>query len=103
MENRATAVTDHQYRGANGWRDWMNDMLEEFTGSARCELEEIVFAEDDCVVAAFRISGVSVHSGEPLAFRWVGVTWMRDGQAIRSAGFATRGEALEAAGMRPTA
>ncbi len=97
MENRAFSVTDYTYRGATGWRDWMSDIHEEFTRPARYELEEIVAATDDFVVATFHIVGRSVRSRMPLLLCWTGVTWFRDGKLIRIVGYARRSEALQAA------
>ncbi len=101
MENRAFSVTDYTYRGAAGWREWMSDIFEEFSGRARLELEEIVEATDDFVVARMCIAGTSARSRMPLSLRWVGVTWFRDGKLICSVGYATRGEAVEAARNGP--
>ncbi len=99
MVNRASAVTDYTYHGATGWQDWMDDIFEEFVAGARYDMEEIVAEAEDCVVARFRIAGLSSLSRQPLEFRWAGVTWFRDGRATRAAGYATLGEALEAAGI----
>jgi len=99
MENHASSVTDYTYHGVTGWRDWMNDIFEEFTTGARYEVEDIIAVGDEFVVATFCIVGRSARSGMPLEFRWVGVTWFRDGQATRAVGYSTRGEALAAAGI----
>ncbi len=101
MEHHASAVTDYTYHGATGWQDWMDDVFEEFVGSPTCELEEIVAAAEDCVVAILRVEGRSAHSGMPISFRWAGVTWFRDGKATRTVGYTTRDEALQATGIRP--
>ncbi len=100
MEQHTSAATDYLYRGAPGWREWINDLLEEFAEDARCEVEEIVAAEEDFVLANIRVRGRAVHSGVPLEFRWAEVTWFRDGRATRVAGFTTDSEALLAVGMR---
>src|ERR1700694_2167043 len=34
MEHRASAVTDRTYRGANGWREWVDDLFEVFATGA---------------------------------------------------------------------
>lgn len=99
MENRASSVTDYTYHGVTGWHDWMNDIFEEFTTGARYEVEDIIAVGDEFVVATFCIVGRSARSGMPLEFRWVGVTWFRDGRATRAVGYSTRGEALAAAGI----
>ena len=97
MENRASSVTDYTYHGAAGWRDWMNDIFEEFAPNARYQLDDILATGEDFVIAAFCIAGRSARSGEPLEFRWTGVTWFRDAHAIRAVGYANRGEAFAAA------
>ncbi len=102
MVNRASAVTDYTYHGATGWRDWMDDIFEEFLSGARYEMEEVVAEAWDRVVATFRISGRSARSRQPLEFRWTSVTWFDAGRATRTAGYATPDEALEAAGISLT-
>ena len=97
MQHHTSAATDYTYHGAPGWRDWMNDLLEEFTDDARCEVEELIAAGDDFVVAMLRVAGHAIHSGHPLEFRWAEVTWFRDGRATRSAGYTNGTEALRAA------
>lgn len=96
MQSCASAVADYTYRGATGWRDWMNDIFEEFTGRAQLRIEQIVAATEEFVIAGFCIDGASTRTGAPLSFRWTGVTWYQDGRAVRAAGYSTRGEALEA-------
>jgi ketosteroid isomerase-like protein len=99
MENRASSVTDYTYHGAAGWRDWMNDIFEEFAPNARYQVEDILTATEDFVIAVFRIAGHSARSGDTLEFRWTGVTWFRDGQAARAVGYANRAEAFAAAAV----
>jgi ketosteroid isomerase-like protein len=96
LKNCASAVADYTYRGAAGWRDWMNDTFEEFSESAQMRIEQIVAATDELVVASFCIDGASARLGTPLSFRWTGVTWFQNGRATRAAGYSTRREALEA-------
>jgi ketosteroid isomerase-like protein len=100
LENRATAVTDHTYYGAAGWREWMSDLFEVFAEGARYGVEELIAAGDDFVAAMFCLAGRGARSGEPLEFRWAGVTWFRNGKATVAIGYASRREALEAVGLR---
>ncbi len=95
MRSCASAVADYTYRGAAGWRDWMNDTFEEFS-SAQMRIEQIIAASGEFVVASFCIDGASARLGTPLSFRWTGVTWFQNGRATRAAGYSTRREALEA-------
>ena len=101
MEHHTSLATDYTYHGSEGWRDWMNDLLEEFAEDARWEVEELVAADEDCVVALLRVAGHGVHSRRPLEFRWAEVTWFRDGLATRSIGYTSSGEALAAASEPP--
>lgn len=99
MENHATAVTDYAYHGAHGWREWMEDLFEEFVDGARYELEEVIASGEDYVAATFAIRGRAARSGEPLQFRWAGVTWFARGLATRSVGFTDASEALASVGL----
>jgi ketosteroid isomerase-like protein len=99
MENRASAVTDYTYYGARGWREWMSDLFEVFADGARYAADEILAVGDDYIAATFSLVGRGRGSGEPLEFRWAGVTWFRDGKAIRACGFTNAREALEAVGL----
>lgn len=94
MESHMSSVTDYSYHGAMGLRDWMNDVFEVFADDARFEVQEIVAVGHDHVVARFCISGHGGRSQMPLELRWVGVTWFRDGRAIRAAGFTSCAEAM---------
>jgi ketosteroid isomerase-like protein len=99
MENHATAVTDYAYHGAHGWREWMEDLFEEFADGARFQLEEVLASGEDFVAATFAIRGRGARSGMPLQFRWAGVTWFAHGLATRSVGFTDESQALAAVGL----
>ena len=101
MVNRASSVTDRVYRGTMGWRDWMNDLFEEFWEDARYDLDELLAATDELVVASYRIAGTSVRSERPLDYRWVGVTWFHHGRAIHATAHSAHSRALEAARLYP--
>jgi ketosteroid isomerase-like protein len=100
LENTITAVTDKTYIGADGWRDWMGDLLDAFGGGARFQVDEIVADGDDYVVVISSLVGRGAGSGAPLQLPWVSAVWFRDGQMTHSSGFLTRREALEAVGLR---
>jgi ketosteroid isomerase-like protein len=99
MEHCASAVTDRTYRGANGWREWMDDLFEVFATGARLEIREILAEDDDIVVAVFRLLGRGARSREMLELGWAGVTWFHLGQMTRAVSYATRSQALQA--IRP--
>jgi hypothetical protein len=103
MRGCASSVADYTYRGESGWRDWMNDIFEEFVGKPQYELEQVISTGEDYVVAEYCITGLGARSGKPLTFRWVGVTWYARGAATRAAGYSSRREALEAVGAESVA
>jgi len=97
MENRVTAAADDVYYGEKGWREWLEDLHAAFADGACYAVEEIIKASDELVVASFSIRGCGAHSGNWIDFTWTGVTWFRDGLALRCVGYPTREEALIAA------
>ena len=99
MENRVSSVTDYEYHGAEGFQEWIRDVFEHFGEGARYEVEEVLAAGEDFVVARYCISGPGAFSEELIQFRWVGVTWLREGKATRAVGYPSRHEALH--GRRP--
>ncbi len=100
LENRATAIADDVYWGERGLLDWLEDLLSVFEDGARYSIGEILQADDESVIAAYSICGRGRFSREDLEFNWTGVTWFRDGQAIRGASYHSESDALEAAGCR---
>jgi ketosteroid isomerase-like protein len=85
------------YRGADGVRDFSRE-LSEIWDQYSLEPEDIVDLGDHVLVLA-RMSGRGVGSGVPIARR-IFVLWRFDGAtAIESRAFASRDEALEAAGL----
>jgi hypothetical protein len=97
MENRVTAAADDVYHGGRGWREWLEDLHAAFAEDACYAVEEIIEASDELVVARFSIRGHGAHSGNWIDFTWTGVTWFRDGLALRAVGYSTREEAMIAA------
>jgi ketosteroid isomerase-like protein len=87
------------YRGPDEVRGFFQTWQETFRGF-RMHLEECVAVGDDLVLAAIRVGGEGTESGveveSPTFFQ---LLEFRDDQLIRSRMFATRGEALEAAGL----
>jgi len=94
MRHRTSSITDYTYRGRDGWRDWLSDLFEEFSGPARLRIEQIVVADDAVVVATYCLEGTSVHDAAPIEFRWAGVTWFANRRATRSIGCTSVEEAL---------
>ena len=86
------------YRGHDGFRRWYADSFESFE-ELRNEWSEFRDLGDRVlalghVKARARESGVELDS--PLGF----LVTVRDGKVVRSEGFLSRAEALEAAGLR---
>jgi len=100
LENATTAVTDKTYVGAEGWREWMDDMFGAFGEDARLQIDEILADGEDYVVAITALRGCGAASGAPLQLRWVTAVWLRGGLVTRVSGFPKRREALEAVGLR---
>jgi ketosteroid isomerase-like protein len=96
MENHVAAAVDYSYNGASGWREWLADLFEVFAEGARFRNEELIAVGDDLVAAMFCVDGRSVRSGNWIAFRWMAVTWFRDGMVTRIVGYSSRGVALKA-------
>ncbi len=94
MEHPTSSMTDHTYRGPGGWRDWINDLFEEFSGCPRLTIEAILTARETVVVASYRLAGSSVHTGEPIEFFWSAVTWFEERRATRSIACTSAEEAL---------
>jgi ketosteroid isomerase-like protein len=99
IENAATAVTDKTYYGAEGVREWVQDIFDGLDEDARYETEEIIADGEDFVVARVRLVGHGARSGAPVELRWVSVTWYEGGKATRSGGYLRRREALKAVGL----
>jgi hypothetical protein len=96
MQNHVSAVTDYEYFGVAGFGDWIRDVFEVFEEGARYVAEEILEVGEDYIAGRYSISGRGARSQSPLEFRWFGVTWFRDGRAVRGLGCGTREEAMEA-------
>jgi ketosteroid isomerase-like protein len=98
LSNATTAVTDATYHGYEGALQWRRDMFD-VVDDARYEIDEILAAHDDYVVAANHLVGRGSSSGAPVDLRWVTAFWFRDGKLARVAGYNTRRAALEAVGL----
>ena len=99
IQNVPTAVTDNLYAGAEGIREWQEDFLAVMDETARFGIDEVLAHEGDVVVARFQLVGHGRASGAPLDLRWFVVCWVRDGRIARIESYASRREALEAAGL----
>jgi ketosteroid isomerase-like protein len=88
------------YRGREGLREWVNQVLEPWE-SIHVELEEITEAPNDRVFYGLFLTARGKGSGiEPPGQRFWTVVWLANGKVTRRQVFLERAEALEAAGLR---
>ena len=97
LENRATAGADEVYCGEAAWREWLDDVLGVFAEGASYSVDEIVDVREELVIASFSIRGRGASSGRWIEFRWIGVTWFREGSALRTVICPSAEQALKAA------
>jgi len=97
LENRVTAGADEVYCGEAAWREWLDDVLGVFAEGASYSVDEIVDVREELVIASFSIRGRGASSGRWIEFRWIGVTWFREGSALRTVICPSAEQALKAA------
>ena len=85
------------YRGAEGFRQFLESFWEEFD-EPRVEIRELVEAGDR-VLTSVTFRGRGKRSGVETSWDLWQVWMLRDGKAIRGQAFQTKEEALEAAGL----
>ena len=87
------------YHGHEGVREWTRDLFE-VLDEARLEVIEVIEAGvGETVMSVQRIVARMRHTRLPAKLRWAGVWTIHDGKAVRVQGYATRREALVAAGL----
>jgi ketosteroid isomerase-like protein len=86
------------YRGREGFIDFMEIWTRDFE-NWQIELDELIDAGDDRVVATYRQTAIGKASRVPVEFHQGSVNELRDGRVIRIQHFPTPAEALEAAGI----
>jgi ketosteroid isomerase-like protein len=87
------------YHGHDGVRRWVQDMFE-VIDEPRVELVEIIDAEDgETVVTEQRALGRMRHTQLEADYRWATVWTVKAGNVLGAQGYATKPEALEAAGL----
>lgn len=83
--------------GKNAFRAWLKDWFDMFDGF-KMELLELIDAGEDRVVWVERFGGRASRSGIQIDLVIGGVFTIRDGKLARGREYATREQALEAAG-----
>ena len=90
-------VIQGPYRGHQGVLHWYDESFDVVAGR-RMELEEATELDDETVVTIQVVSGTSTHTDLPFELRWAAVWKVRDGKVERVQGYASKGQALKAAG-----
>ena len=88
---------DHSYRGHKGIRQWWQEFAESWEDWTS-HIHEIRPAGDE-VLVEITVDVTGTGSGAEVAQTFFQVVTVRDGKLVRSRDFATRDEALEAAGL----
>jgi ketosteroid isomerase-like protein len=85
------------FRGHDGIRDWMTNLRQ----VAGVQFEPRGFTTSgDVIVTEWASRGQGQASGVPIEWTTFAVLRLSNGKITRAQGFLTRGEALEAAGLR---
>lgn len=87
-----------RYRGVEGVRSWMLDLYAAWD-RMDIDCEELIEAGEQ-VISVLRVHGRGRTSGIELEYHPAGVWTLRGGKIVRVVWFATRGDALEAVGLR---
>jgi ketosteroid isomerase-like protein len=84
--------------GKNAMRDYLQDWIDTFD-DYKVEPVELIDAREDVVVAVLRFGGRAKRSGVDTDQIMAAVFEIRDGKIARGREYATREQALEAAGL----
>jgi ketosteroid isomerase-like protein len=89
------------YLGHDGVRAYVSDIFET-VDEARIELDEAIEADDgETLVTVQRAIGRARHTRIEIDFEFAAVWRIVGGLVVSGRGYATRAEALEAAGLQP--
>jgi ketosteroid isomerase-like protein len=86
------------WRGREGWVEFMRAWTEQFDDYS-LQVERLIAADDDRVVALIRQSGTGKESGVPVEWDTASVSELKGGRIVRTANYNSHAEALEAAGL----
>ena len=86
------------FRGREGVRDWLNQILEPWE-SVHLDAEEVTDVSDGRVIVGFAFTARGKERGGETQLRFWSVFWLADGKIERRQVFWTRDDALEAAGL----
>ena len=86
------------YRGREGFIEFMRVWTDNFE-DWWIEMDELIDASDDRVVAIYRQTAIGKASRVPVEFHQGSIHELQDGRVVRVRHFPTPAEALEAAGL----
>jgi ketosteroid isomerase-like protein len=86
------------WRGHEGWVEFMRAWTEQFDDYS-LQVERLIAADDDRVVALIRQSGTGKESGVPVEWDSGSVSELKGGRIVRTTNYNSHAEALEAAGL----
>jgi ketosteroid isomerase-like protein len=99
IRNPAEFPVASEYHGHDGARQWAIEVWEVFS-ELHHEVEEMIEVGDgETVVSVQRTQGRMRHTGLKTNFQWAAVWTVRDGKALRAHGYASKAQALKAAGL----
>ena len=99
MPNEGGLGLAPSYRGREGFREFMQTWTQEQFQDWSIELERLIDAGDDRVVAFFHQRAIGRESGVPVELRMATLYELEDGRIVRMRHFLDREEAREAAGL----
>jgi ketosteroid isomerase-like protein len=86
------------WRGREGWVEFMRAWTEQFEGWS-IQVERLIDAGEDRVVALTRQTAIGKGSGVPVEWDDATVSELKDGRIVRATNYNNHAEALEAAGL----
>jgi ketosteroid isomerase-like protein len=89
----------NSYRGRDGVSEYMRTWAEDFDHLS-IDIEQLIDAPDDCVVALIHQRASGQGSGAPVGMDLAVVYDLEDGRVIRIRNYLDPAEALEAAGLQ---
>ena len=93
-------VVQGAWHGHAGVLQWLDDAFD-VIADRKFEIDEVIDGDDgETVVTVQRATGVSTHTGLAFDLQWAAVWTIHDGKVQRVQGYATKAQALRAAGIQ---
>ena len=87
-----------RYDGHAGMRQWSIEVWEVFS-EVHNQIEELIEVDDSTVVSVQTTHARMRHTELEIDLKWAVVWTLRDGKVLRTQGYLTRAEAIEALGL----